>query len=249
MSVRKQELEHPGDANTSDTAFHACHRQRLNQRLKKSGLDSLAEHEVLEWLLQLAIPRKDTKATAHRLLRAFGSFSSVVDAQSEELMQFEGVGKSAALLLSTVPQLCRRYQRSIIDRSAPILNTAASAAEYMAALLLGRREEVFYTICLDNRCRVIFPALVSFGSVTHAHVSTRKVVTEALRHKAAHVLLAHNHPAGSLQPSDADLRLTHHLVTTLESIEIRVVDHVILAPDGAFFSFAQHGLLSSHGAG
>jgi DNA repair protein RadC len=111
------------------------------------------------------------------------------------------------------------------------LNSWEAAAEYLLPFMAGRSEEVFYVICLDSQLRVLYPALVSEGTVKEAFVHPRHVTEAAVRHKAASVLLAHNHPAGTVRPSHHDHAITRRLVDALGGIEIKVVDHVIVAGD------------------
>lgn len=115
-------------------------------------------------------------------------------------------------------------------------------SEYLVPLMAGRPEEVFYVLCLDSQCRVLYPALIGEGTVKEAHVHPRHVVEEALRHRAASVILAHNHPGGTAKPSNADHQLTAVLVTALGAIGIPVLDHIIVAGDKAY-SFAREGVL------
>ncbi len=218
------------------------HRQRLRDRYAHAGLGDLHDHEVLELLLYYALARGDTNRIAHHLMKRFGSLSAVLDADLGELQQVTGVGQQAAVLLSLMPALTRRYLHDRIKRDQPILNSARAVAEYVKPLLIGRRTEVFYLLCLDSRLRVIFPALVSRGTVKDAYVHPRKVVELALRHQSSSVILAHNHPSGHLQASAQDKALTQRLVQALGLIDIRVLDHIIVADDQSL-SFAELGIL------
>ncbi len=219
------------------------HRQRLRDRYIHSGLSELHDHEVLEMLLYYSLVRADTNRIAHALIKRFGSLSAVLDSTVEELQQISGVGEQAAVLLSMQPSLARRYLHDRIKRDQPVLNTSASVAEYLKPLLIGRRTEVFYLLCLDSRLRVTFPALVSRGTVKDAYVHPRKVVELALRYQASSVILAHNHPSGHLQASEQDKELTNRLVQALGLIDIPVLDHIIVA-DGEALSFVETGIMS-----
>jgi DNA repair protein RadC len=113
--------------------------------------------------------------------------------------------------------------------------------------MAGRAEEVFYVLCLDSQCRVLYPGLIGEGTVKDAQVHPRHVVEEAIRHRAASVILAHNHPGGSAQPSNADHRLTKHLVQALGALDIPVLDHIIVAGE-QFYSFARERVLPKYEA-
>ena len=221
---------------------HKGHRERLKSRFLKEGLDAFEDHQVLELLLFQAIPRLDTNPIAHLLIKRFGILSAVLEADPHDLESVEGVGHSAALFLSMIPQVTRRYFLDRVRHARRPLTTSEAAAEYLVPLMAGRAEEVFYVICLDSQLRVLYPALVSEGTVKDAVVHPRHVVEAALRHKAASVILAHNHPGGSIKPSGHDHKITARLVQSLRSIDINVVDHVIVAGD-LIYSFAREGVM------
>lgn len=222
--------------------IHSGHRQRLRTRFRDEGLDGFADHQVLELLLFHAIPRRNTNEIAHRLLDRFGSLSAVLDADPRDLERCEGIGERAALLLALVPAVARRYLHDRCRRANVALTSTELAAEYIAPLMVGRAEEIFYVVCLNTRLRVIVPALVSRGSVDRAHIEPRHVVEAAIRHRAHAVILAHNHPAGTAQPSLEDHRVTRILVNALGPIGVRVLDHLIVAGE-SWYSFAREGVL------
>lgn len=224
--------------------LHRGHRERVRSRFLAEGLDAFEDHQVLEFLLFFAIPQHDTNETAHLLLKRYGSLSAVLDADPIDLAQTPGVGKVAATLLSLVPSLTRRYETDRARQERCHLTTVERAADFLIPLMAGRSEEVFYLVCLDTRCRVIVPALVSTGLPDRAHVEPRKVVEAALRHRAHTVILAHNHPTGQAKPSTADHRVTESLVSALSAIGIIVQDHIIVAGQD-WYSFSRAGDLPS----
>ncbi|MBF0165213.1 MAG: DNA repair protein RadC [Magnetococcales bacterium] len=226
------------------SGLHHGHRQRMRRRFLEEGLEGFEDHQVLELLLFNVLPRQDTNAMAHLLLRRFGGLSAALEADPADLASIPGMGDVAAAFLTLIPPLTRRY---LIDREArdkPALNDPAKAAAYVRALTAGRTEEVFYVLCLDQRARLLFPALLSRGTVNEAHVHPRQVVEAALRHKAVEVILAHNHPSGTITPSAADRHLTRILINALIPIGIRLVDHLITAGDRCL-SMAQEGILGA----
>ncbi len=228
--------------STPKQQLHKGHRERFRERFLKEGLDNFEDHQVLELLLFQAIPRSDTNPVAHRLMQRFGSLSAVLEADPKDLAVVEGVGTKAAAFLSMIPQVTRRYFLDRIKHTHKPLNTSEGAAEYLVPLMAGRSEEVFYVICLDSQLKVLYPALISEGTVKDAYVHPRHVVEAAVRHKAASVILAHNHPAGTVKPSHHDHSITRRLVQALGGIDIKVVDHVIVAGE-QFYSFAREGTL------
>lgn len=222
--------------------LHSGHRGRLRKRFLEEGLDSFEDHQLLELLLFQTILRGDTNQTAHRLMERFGSFSAVLEADPKDIALVEGMGDNASAFLSMIPQVTRRYFHDRVLRDRPKLNNSEAVAEYLIPLMAGRPEEVFYVLCLDTQCRVVYPALISEGTIKEAVVYPRHVVEVAIRHRAASVIFAHNHPAGTSTPSQQDHALTRLLVQALGPLDIKVLDHIIIAGNKAY-SFASEGVL------
>ncbi|NOY80670.1 MAG: DNA repair protein RadC [Kiritimatiellaeota bacterium] len=219
---------------------HLGHRDRLRARFLEEGLDGFEDHQVLELLLFQAIPRGDTNPIAHRLIKRFGSFAAVLEADPTDLATVEGVGQRAAAFLSMIPAVTRRYFHDRVAQDRSQLTDSEAVAGYVVPLMAGRSEEVFYVLCLDTHCRVLYAALVGKGTVKDAHVHPRHVVEAALRHRASSVVLAHNHPTGTAKPSKHDYRLTEILARALGPLEIRILDHIIVAGED-WYSFARNG--------
>ncbi|MBR4038969.1 MAG: DNA repair protein RadC [Clostridia bacterium] len=215
------------------TSIHAGHRERIRERLRTAGLSAFSEHEVLELLLTYAIPRQDVNPIAHELLNSFGSLSAVLDADENELLRVKGMGRNAALLLTMMPQLMSRYQMSALGEK-PVITKLADAKAYCAPLFIGTGEEQIYMICLDQAGHVLHRTLLHTGTVDQVMLHPRTVVETALRHHAHTVLLAHNHPSGTAQPSQADVDVTGRISTALHMIGIRLVDHLVFAGSQAF---------------
>ena len=213
--------------------IHTGHRERIRERLRTAGLGAFSEHEVLELLLTYAIPRQDVNPLAHELIDTFGSLSAVLDADEGELMHVKGMGKSAALLLTMMPQLMQRYQMSALGEK-PVITTLAHARSYCAPLFIGASEERIYMVCLDQAGHMLHRTLLHTGTVDQVTLHPRTVVETALRHKAHAVVLAHNHPSGAQEPSQADVDVTGRIGAALYMIGIRLVDHLVFAGNGAF---------------
>ena len=220
---------------------HQGHRQRLKARVLSEGIDNFEDHQILELLLFYAIPMKDTNALAHRLIGHYGSLAGVFDANPRDLSALVGVTENAALLLCLIPALARRYQQGKLAPKA-VLGSTTAAGEYAVSLFTGRLNEVFYVICLDSQNKVNQATLLHEGTINEAPVYPRLIVETALRHQAASIILAHNHPGGSQRPSQADLDVTRRIRQATEAIAIPVVDHIIVAGDG-YYSFAENRVL------
>lgn len=222
--------------------IHEGHRQRVKQRYLSEGLDGFQDHEVLEFLLFYCIPMKDTNELAHKMIREYGTLVGLFEADPKDICKRCGVNENTAILLSLVISLARRY---LIAKQGdkPILNSSAKAGDYVVSLFTGRTYEAFYVLCLDAQNRLNHADLVHEGTINEVPVYPRLIVETALRHKANSVILAHNHPGGSLHPSKADIEATKKVTAALELISISVMDHIIVAGD-KFVSLAEKGLLA-----
>lgn len=215
------------------------HRQRLRERFEESRFDGFHDHEVLEFLLAYAIPRRDVKPLAKTLLHEFGSLAAVLDAPRERLVTMSGVGPHAAVLLSSIPRLLERYQQ---DRwkGTPTFNATRDAVAYLMAQLGTERHEVFCTLALSSRNALIAAEHIQRGTVNRTAVFPRLVVEACLKHRATAVILGHNHPGGDPAPSAADRQLTAKLKRLLAELDIVVHDHIIIAGT-RYYSFAENG--------
>lgn len=221
---------------------HKGHRQRVRDRYLDEGLDGFEDHQVLELLLFYAIPRMDTNEIAHRMIKEFGSLAGLFEADAKDIARRCNISENTAILVSLIPSLSRRYFLCKWGEK-PIINSSSKAGEYAVSLLTGRIYEVFYVICLDTQNRVNYADMVHEGTINEAAIYPRLIIETAIRHQASSVILAHNHPGGSIQPSGADISVTKKIVMALDSISIKVLDHIIVAGD-RYTSFAERGLLS-----
>ena len=221
-------------------SIHAGHRQRMKDRLRREGLSSFSEHEVLELLLMYAIPQKDVNPLAHELIARFGSLNNVLNADESELMRVSGVGSGAALLLSMMPELMRYYHLNSMGEK-PVITNYAQAKAYCQPLFVGAKEEHAYMVCLDQRGHVLHLALMYRGTIDEVMLYPRRIVEMAIRHNAYVVVLAHNHPGGMAFPSQADQDTTRKLAEALGSIGIRLADHLIFAGNHSYSMMRMSG--------
>lgn len=211
-------------------SIHEGHRQRLKDRFCKEGLDNFDELYVLELLLFYCVPRKDTNPLAHALLKHFGGLTNVLDASAEELEKVDGVGTSISTFLTLITQVGRFYQTKQLE-PGKILRTIDKCAEYLIPQFYGRDQETVFMLCLDAKCKMICCKKVGEGSVNSANIPVRRVVEMALNANATTVVLAHNHPSGLAIPSADDIQTTHKIAQALQSVEIILADHLVIAKD------------------
>lgn len=221
--------------------LHDGHRKRIKGRYLAEGLDAFTDHQVLELLLFYGIPMKDTNELAHKMIREFGSLSGIMEADPHDICRRCSVSENVAILVSMIPALARRYFKGKWGEK-PVLTSSTKAGEYAMTLFVGKTYEVFYLICLDAQNRVNYAALVHEGTINEAPVYPRLIVETALRHQANSVILAHNHPGGTIGPSQGDLEATRRVAVALEGISIHVADHIIVAGE-RYFSFIENNLL------
>ncbi len=211
---------------------HDKHRIRLRERFRANGLDDFQQHQVLELLLFYAIPRKDTNEIAHMLLEKFGSLAGVMDAPIEELVKVKGIGDGAATLLKLIPGVCRFY---FDDRNTlgTLLQSTEDIVKFLIPKFVGETEEKVMLLCLDNRNRVVGCPMICRGDVVSANFTPRRVVETAIKYRATNVVLSHNHPMNDALPSRADLNTTFELYETLQRVNIRLLDHIIVSGSDA----------------
>jgi DNA repair protein RadC len=220
---------------------YAGHRQRIKAKYLRNGLDGWYEYEVLELLLSFAIPRKDTKPIAKTLLAAFGSLGNVLDADTGKLTAIEGVSLHSALLLKLSKDVAAFYLKKATYKKDLIASPEA-ALNYLRTLLKGSANEEFHALFLDAANHLIAAEIMRTGTVNRSAVYPRKLAERALACHAVGVILSHNHPAGTLRPSDDDIRATDAVAKALSALDIAILDHLIIAGDG-YFSFKENGLV------
>ena len=207
---------------------HEKHRVRLRETFRKAGVDGMPDHNLLELLLFYSIPRKNTNDIAHRLMTTFGSLNRVFDAPYEELMKVDGIGESSALLISSIPAICRRYKESAASGKIN-LSEPEDAIEYAVRKFYGSKVEEFYMLCLDASGDLTNCCKIGDGTASSVAVDKRGVLEAAFRNNADRVIFAHNHPGGVAAPSREDINLTGEMCALLKGVGVRLADHIIVA--------------------
>ena len=217
------------------------HRSRLRAKLLHSGPDALADHEMLEIVLFLAILRRDTKPIAYRLLARFGSFAAAIAAPARDIAAVEGMGEASAAALKAVHAAAIRLARAEVT-GRPVLSNWDALMGYLNAVMAREQVEQFRILFLDNKNRLLADEAQARGTVNHTPVYPREVVRRALELQAAAIILTHNHPSGDPSPSRDDITMTRQIVEAAKTLSITVHDHVIVG-NGVWLSFRKEGLL------
>ena len=203
------------------------HRARLRQRLFEGGPDALLEHELVEYLLALALPRRDTKALAKRLIAEFGGFGALLSAEAPTIARVGGLSETAAAALKIAQATALRLLESRI-RDRPVLGSWQALLDYLHADMAHNPVERVRVLYLNSQNMLIRNEAMAEGSIDEAAVYIREVIRRALEYHATAMILVHNHPSGDPQPSQQDIRLTREIVEAARPLGISVHDHVIV---------------------
>lgn len=213
----------------------------MRARVKENSLDSLSEHEVLEYLLYPFVPRRDTNGLAHALIAKFGSLSAVLDSDCNALKAVKGMTANAALYLSSMPSLARRYNSSKIGEK-PKMETRGQILDYLRSFMTTLEEERIYAICIDSAGRLKERCELGRGTSDDCKLRVKELVMLCQNSQTKYLYLAHNHPSGIAKPSVDDIEFTKWAVTALEIMDVLLIDHIIIAKNG-YYSFLQDGQL------
>jgi DNA repair protein RadC len=215
---------------------------RPREKLLARGAGALSDAELLALLLRTGTAGRGVLQMAQEVLDSFGGLAGLLHASADDLKRIKGLGGSAKRAeLVAVLELARRALAEQL-RSQPVFETPGAVKDYLQLQLGQRPHEVFAVLFLDSQHRLIALEELFRGTLSQTSVYPREVALRALHHHAAAVVLAHNHPSGSVQPSRADEVLTQTLKTALGLLDVRVLDHVIVGP-GQALSMAEQGLL------
>lgn len=215
--------------------------ERPREKLLQRGASSLSDAELLAIFLRTGVVGKSAVDLARDLLAHFGNLTQMFAAGEKEFCKMHGMGRAKFVQLQAVLEMSRRALQEEM-RSGDALNSPAAVRNYLQLLLRGREQEVFMVIFLDAQHRVTASEELFHGTLTQTSVYPREVVKRALALNAAAVIFAHNHPSGVTEPSPSDRVLTVALKQALQLVDVRVLDHFVVAGAGCF-SFAENGML------
>jgi len=224
---KTEDEAHQGGLFEASAPLHTGHRQRLRDRFRKGGADPLPDYELLELVLFRALPRRDTKDLAKRLIARFGSFAEVVNAPELRLKEVSEVGDAVVTELKLIQAASLRLMKAGLSEK-PILSSWQQVLDYLKAVQGFEASEQFRILFLDKKNRLIADEVQGRGTVDHTPVYVREVVKRALELSATAVLLAHNHPSGDPTPSRADIEMTKLIVEAAKPLGIAVHDHIIV---------------------
>lgn len=215
--------------------------ERPRERLLAHGPEVLTSAELLAIILRTGIKGCDAVTLSHRLISHCGGLNGLLASNAATLLTLPGLGRAKACEILAINELSRRALEEEL-RVGETLDQAARVKRYCTALLAHLDIEHCVALYLDSRFRLIDCEEISRGTLSQSSVYPREVVKAALRHHAAAIILAHNHPSGVAEPSQADIALTHHLRKALALVDIRLLDHLIVTRNTTI-SLAERGAL------
>lgn len=207
------------------------HRARLRKRLIEGGPDALLDHELVEYLLALALPRRDTKPLAKRLIKQFGGYGGLLAADAEAIARVGGISAGAVAALKIAQASALRLLKSQLAER-PLLGSWQALLDYLHADMAHNPVERVRVLYLNSKNMLIRDEAMSEGSVDEAAVYVREIMRRALDCHATALIIVHNHPSGDPQPSQQDIRLTRDMIEAGRHLKITVHDHVIIGRKG-----------------
>ena len=220
------------------------HRQRLRDKFLAQGIEAFTDAEIIELLLTFGTPRSDCKEAARALLTQFGSLPAVLDAAPVQLQQVKGVGPKNTFALHFIQGVARRYlHQRVVGKE--YVRSSREVADYLIHSMRGLQHEVLTVVFLDAAHAVIDATVVAEGTVTVNTIYPRELVKAALARNASALVIAHNHPSGSLTPSRQDNELTRSLYLVCSFMHLDLLDHLIIGAGDQVYSFADQGLMAT----
>lgn len=219
------------------------HRSRLRARFVKGGFNGFSDHEIVELILTLSIPRVDVKERAKELLKRFGSLRGLLDAEPNEISGVEGIGDVSAVSLKIIRETAFLYLKQRAQ-SNQYLRNPEGILDFWKARLGSCKVEVFQVAYLDTSGLILHDGVetITEGTIDRAMVYPRRIIESAIKRGAAAIVLAHNHPNGDPTPSEQDKLITRAVVLAAEAVGISVIDHVVVTVN-TVFSFRSEKLL------
>lgn len=228
---------------TEEKPDYLGHRKRLRERFILGEGKDMPDYELLELLLMIAIPRRDVKPIAKRLIKKFGSFAEVINASIEDLQQIEGIKETSATILKIVKAAALRMSwQNLSSSDAPVISNWDTMVDYCRSSMGYLDIEEFHIIFLNSKLQVIGEEVQQRGTINQVAIHPREVIKSAINKGATAIILAHNHPSGDVTPSRADLQVTKQINEAANLVNIKLIDHLIISKN-LVYGFKDHGAL------
>lgn len=216
------------------------HRERLRQRFLLGEGKDMADYELLELVLTIALPRRDVKPLAKLLIAKFESFAGVINASKEELMSVPGIKETTMTILKVINVASQRASwQNLQSFEEPVILNTDSLIDYCRSAMCFSDVEELRLIYLDAKLHITGQEIMQRGTINSVAIHPREVIKAAMAHRASSIIMVHNHPSGNVQPSKADIVMTERISEACESIGIRLLDHLIISRSESY-SFSQY---------
>lgn len=209
---------------------HSEHRDRLRERFLKGGVDALQDYEILELILFMALPRRDVKPLAKKLIQNFGSFNNVFHASVRDLVSF-GLSETTAISIKTIEAASFHLMKQDMI-SQPVLNSWAKLLDYVQATMAHEQREHFRLLFLNKKNELIADEIQQTGTVDHTPAYPREIMKRALELSSTAIILVHNHPSGDSTPSKPDIDMTQAIMAAARPLGITIHDHLVVSKKG-----------------
>ena len=217
------------------------HRKRVKERFLKEGAEKFTDEDLLELLLMLNIPYRDTRKLARELLNTYKTLDKVLDAPIEELCKFKGLKEKSVLPLKVIREVARRYLKARAFQTE-YLRSPEEVFNYLKYEMQNLEREVLKVSFLDSKSRILGIETLFEGTLTESAVYPREIFAKAFQKQAVSIILVHNHPSGDPSPSRQDLKLTKTIILAGILLQVKVLDHIIIGKEG-YFSMAEKGIM------
>ncbi|MBF0471095.1 MAG: DNA repair protein RadC [Gammaproteobacteria bacterium] len=217
--------------------------EQPREKLLALGAEQLSDKELLAIFLRTGVKGKSAVDLAAELLQQFSGLQPLLEASLADFSRGKGLGKAKYCQLQATLEIAKRYLHADL-RQRDIFENPESVRNYLSHRLRHQQRECFLVLFLDNRHRLLGDEILFEGTINQASVYPREVVKKSLHYNAAALIVAHNHPSGVSEPSQADISITHRLDSALKLIEVRLLDHMVVG-EGSVVSLAERGLFLS----
>jgi DNA repair protein RadC len=235
-------MNHSIDVTNKDKV--AGHRKRLREKFIKSGIAGFHDYEIIELILSLGTPRRDCKQPAKEAIKRFKTLRGVLEAPPEELQKINGIGSHNSFGIRLVQEVAREFLKEKLMEK-PVYTSADEVFDYLYHSMRDLKKEVFKVVYLNSQNQIIETEDLFHGTVNSSAVSPREVIESTLKYNAVSLIFAHNHPSGNPEPSKSDKDLTRDLIYAANTIQIKVLDHIIIG-NNRYYSFAGRGLIEEY---
>ena len=222
------------------------HRKRLQERYLSCGYKSLADYEIIEFLLFLIIPRRDTKALAKELLEKFSTIEGIFEADPKELKSIKGLGEVSTTYLKFIGDLFSYYYEEKIlngkEKDIISIRSKNQLLNYLRKNIGISKIEEFKVLFLNSNNEVLGVETLFQGTIDKSAVYPRKILERVLFYNARSIIFAHNHPSGNTSPSSKDIEITKMMKEFFKMVDVSVLDHIIISKD-SYFSFLEEGII------